>query len=291
MAAPRLQERDRVPDTCTRYTSTGTWPERVVAWLIKLLISLHNSQLLPTFLADAQAPMISSMSKVATKVLDAQAFRGVSASPRSGNGASRMPSLHASPDHSASCSSGQHTATLLQPSCTTTSMPLEGVQTCHLYQSHLPAHSRYQVATPFLPFSLSSTPRFQQNLSQGSLLSQGSSLQHSRSYAELSRVRVAKRFGFNDTVMGNNTDLKTLRRKIKKSARLWIRIAATVPVTKKSEGVRMGKGKGAISFYCTPVRPGQILFEMDRLPKAVAVAAMNSIQAKFPVRLGFVEWS
>eukprot|EP00798_Chlamydomonas_sp_ICE-L_P010403 gene10403-8351_t len=34
-----------------------------------------------------------------------------------------------------------------------------------------------------------------------------------------------------------------------------------------------------------------ILFEMDRLPKAVAVAAMNSIQAKFPVRLGFVEWS
>ena len=27
-----------------------------------------------------------------------------------------------------------------------------------------------------------------------------------------------------------------------------------VPVTRKPEGIRMGKGKGAIAFYATPVR-------------------------------------
>ena len=84
---------------------------------------------------------------------------------------------------------------------------------------------------------------------------------------------------------------RTLRRKIKKTARLWIRIAATVPVTKKPLGIRMGKGKGNIDFYATPVRPGQIIFEMDRVPRQVALQAMQAVQHKFPCKLGFVEWN
>ncbi len=84
---------------------------------------------------------------------------------------------------------------------------------------------------------------------------------------------------------------RTLRRKIKKTARLWIRIAATVPVTRKPMGIRMGKGKGAIDFYATPVRPGQIIFEFDRVPRQVALQALQAAQAKFPCKLGFVEWS
>lgn len=39
------------------------------------------------------------------------------------------------------------------------------------------------------------------------------------------------------------------------------------------------------------VRPGQILFEIDRVPRNIALQAMESIQAKFPCKLGFVEWS
>ncbi len=50
-----------------------------------------------------------------------------------------------------------------------------------------------------------------------------------------------------------------------------MRIEATVPVTRKPLGLRMGKGKGAIDFYATPVRPGQILFELDRVPRTVAL--------------------
>jgi large subunit ribosomal protein L16 len=66
---------------------------------------------------------------------------------------------------------------------------------------------------------------------------------------------------------------------------------ATVPVTRKPLGIRMGKGKGAIEFYACAVRPGQIVFEMDRVSRKVALAALESIRAKFPCKLGFVEWS
>lgn len=51
---------------------------------------------------------------------------------------------------------------------------------------------------------------------------------------------------------------RTLVRRIKRTARLWVRMQATVPVTKKPLGIRMGKGKGAIEFYACAVRPGQV---------------------------------
>ncbi|KAF5833411.1 ribosomal protein L10e/L16 [Dunaliella salina] len=84
---------------------------------------------------------------------------------------------------------------------------------------------------------------------------------------------------------------RTLVRKIKRTARLWVRMQATVPVTKKPLGVRMGKGKGAIEYYACAVRPGQVVFEMDRVPRKVALSALDAVQPKFPCRLVFVEWS
>lgn len=70
-----------------------------------------------------------------------------------------------------------------------------------------------------------------------------------------------------------------------------MRMSATVPVTRKPEGIRMGKGKGAIEFYACPVRPGQIIIEIDRVPRKVALAGLAAIAPKFPCKLGFVEWS
>ena len=53
----------------------------------------------------------------------------------------------------------------------------------------------------------------------------------------------------------------------------------------------MGKGKGGLDYWAAPIRPGQVMFEMDRVPKAVALEAMRSIQAKLPIKVGFVEWN
>ena len=81
-----------------------------------------------------------------------------------------------------------------------------------------------------------------------------------------------------------------LRRKIKKGAMVWARVTPNVPVTSKPAEVRMGKGKGAVDYYAAVVRPGQILFEIDNVARAAALAAVAAVQPKMPIRVGFVEW-
>nr|8A22_Ak Chain Ak, uL16m [Polytomella magna]8APN_Ak Chain Ak, uL16m [Polytomella magna]8APO_Ak Chain Ak, uL16m [Polytomella magna] len=131
----------------------------------------------------------------------------------------------------------------------------------------------------------------------------------------LTRLRAKRYEGIKKVVMPNSTQLqfglygirsmesarlkdntleairRTIRRKIKKTGRLWIMIRATVPMTKKPLGIRMGKGKGSIDHYVTPIRPGQILYEFDRISRPIALQALRAIQPKLPCRLGLVEWS
>jgi len=84
---------------------------------------------------------------------------------------------------------------------------------------------------------------------------------------------------------------RALRRKVKKTTKIWIAVAPTIPVTSKPAEVRMGKGKGAVDFYAAPVQAGQILFELDRIPRPLALQAMEYVAPKFPLRVGFCEWS
>ncbi len=84
---------------------------------------------------------------------------------------------------------------------------------------------------------------------------------------------------------------RTLRRTVKKTAMIWIRMTPNVPVSKKPAEVRMGKGKGAVEYYAAVVRPGQIIFELDRVPRKAAVDAVAAVQAKLPMRVGFLEWN
>jgi large subunit ribosomal protein L16 len=53
-----------------------------------------------------------------------------------------------------------------------------------------------------------------------------------------------------------------LRRSLKKQAKIWIRIFPNLPITKKPEEVRMGKGKASVKKWSARVRPGQIIFEL-----------------------------
>lgn len=84
---------------------------------------------------------------------------------------------------------------------------------------------------------------------------------------------------------------RALRRKVKKTAKIWITVAPNIPVTSKPAEVRMGKGKGAVAYYAAPIQAGQILFEMDRVPRPLALQAMEYVAPKFPIKIGFVEWS
>ena len=81
---------------------------------------------------------------------------------------------------------------------------------------------------------------------------------------------------------------RCIRRDLKRVGFLWIRCFPDIPVTRKPAEVRMGKGKGNVSFWTCKVRPGQILYEMDGVPLHVAKKAARIADSKLPFKTQFV---
>ena len=81
---------------------------------------------------------------------------------------------------------------------------------------------------------------------------------------------------------------RAITRHIKRQGRLWIRVFPDVPVSKKPAEVRMGSGKGAPEFWVCRVKPGRIMFEVDGVPRELAVRAFELAAAKLPIKTRFV---
>ena len=77
---------------------------------------------------------------------------------------------------------------------------------------------------------------------------------------------------------------RAITRHMKRSGRVWIRIFPDVPISKKPVEVRMGKGKGTPEFWAARVKPGRIMFEIDGVPKDIALAALDLGSSKLPVQ-------
>ena len=77
---------------------------------------------------------------------------------------------------------------------------------------------------------------------------------------------------------------RTIARKIKRKGKIWIRIFPDLPVTAKPTESRMGKGKGAVSYWVARVRGGTTLFEICGVPKHIAVEALKAGSKKLPVK-------
>ncbi|KAF8818195.1 50S ribosomal protein L16 [Rickettsia endosymbiont of Cardiosporidium cionae] len=82
---------------------------------------------------------------------------------------------------------------------------------------------------------------------------------------------------------------KAAVRKMKRQGKFWIRIFPDVPVSKKPNEVRMGKGKGNIEYYAARISPGRVLFEVDGVSEDVAVQALKVAGAKLSVRTKLVK--
>lgn len=78
-----------------------------------------------------------------------------------------------------------------------------------------------------------------------------------------------------------------MTRYMKREGKVWIRIFPDKPITKKPAEVRMGKGKGALSHYVATIKPGRVLFELDGVPREVAVEALRLAAQKLPVKTKF----
>ena len=81
---------------------------------------------------------------------------------------------------------------------------------------------------------------------------------------------------------------RVLTRRCKRVGRIWISVFPDRVVTRKPAEVRMGKGKGAPSFWVAGVRAGQVLFEMDGMPAHVARSAAASAAHKLPLPVRYV---
>lgn len=77
---------------------------------------------------------------------------------------------------------------------------------------------------------------------------------------------------------------KAISHSLKREGKLWIRIFPDKPVTKLPPEVTLGGGKGDVSHYVVPVKPGRILFEIDGVSREMAIAALRVAGHKLPVK-------
>jgi len=81
---------------------------------------------------------------------------------------------------------------------------------------------------------------------------------------------------------------RTMTRKFKRSGQIWIRVFPDIAVSKKPAEVRMGKGKGAPSFWISRITAGQFLFEMEGISFSAAKQAYQLAASKLPFKTQFV---
>jgi len=73
-------------------------------------------------------------------------------------------------------------------------------------------------------------------------------------------------------------------RKIKRKGKIWIKIFPDLPITSKPTGIRMGKGKGAVSHWGARVRGGTVLFEICGVNFNTVCIALRTGGAKLPIK-------
>ncbi len=78
-------------------------------------------------------------------------------------------------------------------------------------------------------------------------------------------------------------------RHMKRQGKFFIRIFPDLPVSKKPNEVRMGKGKGSPEYFAVRVSPGRVMFEIDGVGEDVARVALELAAAKLPVRTKIVQ--
>ena len=80
---------------------------------------------------------------------------------------------------------------------------------------------------------------------------------------------------------------RAITRKVKRGAKIWIRVFPDKPVTKKPLEVRQGKGKGNVEYWVARVQPGRMLYEMQGVDESLAREAFRLAAAKLPVQTTF----
>ena len=82
---------------------------------------------------------------------------------------------------------------------------------------------------------------------------------------------------------------RAMTRKVKRGAKIWIRVFPDKPITKKPLEVRQGKGKGNVELWVSTIKPGKILYEVAGVSEKDAKRAFELAGAKLPMGTTFVK--
>ena len=77
---------------------------------------------------------------------------------------------------------------------------------------------------------------------------------------------------------------QAIARKIKRKGKIWIKIFPDLPITSKPTGVRMGKGKGQLSYWGVKVFGGTVLFEICGVTFNTVFSALKTGGTKLPIK-------
>lgn len=77
---------------------------------------------------------------------------------------------------------------------------------------------------------------------------------------------------------------RVILRLFKDKGKIWIRIFPQKSITFKGNEVPMGGGKGEVSHYVFPIKPGRIIFEVDGVPSKQAKEALLQAGRKLPIK-------
>jgi large subunit ribosomal protein L16 len=80
-----------------------------------------------------------------------------------------------------------------------------------------------------------------------------------------------------------------MTRYIKRGGKVWIKIFPDKPITNKGIGTRMGKGKGAVTYWVAVVKPGRVMFEIAGVPEETAREALRLAGNKLSIKTKFVK--
>ncbi|CAM3535416.1 50S ribosomal protein L16 [Deinococcus frigens] len=80
-----------------------------------------------------------------------------------------------------------------------------------------------------------------------------------------------------------------MSRHFRRGGKIYIRIFPDKPVTKKPAETRMGKGKGAVEFWVSVVKPGRVMFEVSGVTEAQAKEAFRLAGHKLPIQTKMVK--
>ena len=80
-----------------------------------------------------------------------------------------------------------------------------------------------------------------------------------------------------------------MSRFFRRGGKIYIRIFPDKPVTKKPAETRMGKGKGAVEYWVSVVKPGRIIFEVANVTEEQAKEAFRLAGHKLPIRTKMVK--